>query len=157
MEKVTLKDGTVKEFPKFSQIKQKDGSYKYKKIVRKKPMTKEGYEAFHQQVDDAIVNYTSYALELMKCPTCGEGFEELFETIKCMPREIKQDIVPYLRSRAKTYSDTALSKEAKTLADLFMNKVANCTDAGQVSYPWLHRRGYKKSDLVSVGNIMQIP
>ena len=146
-------------------LKEEEVNWEYDEIkkisvrrVRKKPMSREGYEAFKDTIDDAIINYTSFALEFLRCPSCdGEDFEELFETIKCMPREIKQDLVPYLRGRSKTYTDTSLSAEARALADLFMNRVANCTDAGQISYPWLHRRGYKKSDLVSEGNIMQIP
>lgn len=127
------------------------------KRVRKKPMSKEGYQLFHDTIDDAIMNYTSLGMEFLKCPTCGEtGFQELFETIKCIPREIKQDLAPYLRRRAKEY-DGELAEEANRLADLFMNRVANCTDSGNVSYPWLHRRGFKKSDLIAKGNILQLP
>jgi len=129
--------------------------------IRKKPMSKEGYEAFHGLCDDAIMNYTNLGLELMKCPSCGaEEFEPLFGTIKCMPREIKTDIAPYLKRRAKQYAEEgkeSISTEANKLADLFMNKVANCTGVGTPSYPWLHRRGHKKSDLVEEGNILQIP
>jgi len=129
--------------------------------VRKKPMSKEGYEAFHGLIDDAITNYTSLGLEFIQCPSCGEtDFEPLMGTIQCMPREIKQDVSPYLRGRSKHYAEEGnakLSEEAGKLADLFMNKVANCTGHGTPSYPWLHRRGFKKSDLVEEGNILQIP
>ena len=161
---------TLENFKKLhpSILKEEEVKWEYDNIkeiqvkrIRKKPMSKEGYQAFRETIDDAIMNYTNLGLEFMKCPTCGdETFEELFGTIQCMPHEIKSDVAPYLRGRSKHYDEkgeTKTAEECKKLADLFMTKVANCTGKGTPSYPWLHRRGYKKSDLVERGNILQVP
>ena len=139
-----------KGFPKYNTRGQK--------IVRKKPMTKEGYETWQDMCDEAIVNYTSLGIEFNKCPTCN-GESGIIGTINCMPYEIKQDIVPYLRRRGNYYAEAGenkLANEANSLADLFKNKVANCTKQGTPSYSWLKRRGFKKSDLVESGNILQV-
>jgi len=128
--------------------------------VRKKSMSKEGYEGFQEQVDDAILNYTNLNLEINDIPDCKGEFSPLFGTIKCLPREIKQDLVPYLRRRVKYYSENGndeLAKEAEKLADAFQNKVCNCTTQGNPSGPWLYRRGFVKKDLVIAGNIQQLP
>jgi len=128
--------------------------------VHKKPMSKEGYEEFQEQVNDAIVNYTNLNLEINDIPDCKGEFSPLFGTIKCLPREIKQDIVPYLRRKVKYYSELGneeLAKEAGELAEAFQNKVCNCTTQGNPSGPWLYRRGHVKKDLVIAGNIQQLP
>lgn len=140
--------------------KTRNGVVTYQKAIKKKPMSKEGYEGFHDMVDDAIIGYTSLSLEIDQIPDCKGEFSPLFGTIKCLPREIKQDLIPFLRRKAKYYSETGnneLSKEAGKLADVFQNKVCNCTTQGNPSGPWLYRRGFKKKDLVVAGNIQQIP
>jgi len=144
---------------KFSKIT-RNGITTYKKIIRKKPMSKEGYEGFHEMVDDAIINYTNLNLEINDIPDCKGEFSPLFGTIKCLPREIKQDLVPFLRRKVKSYSEMGneeLAKEAGKLAEVFQNKVCNCTTQGNPSGPWLYRRGNVKKDLVIAGNIQQLP
>ena len=129
-----------------------------KKMIRVKPMSKEGYEIWQEMCDEAIINYTTLGLEFDKCPNCKGGDGDS-GTINCLPFEIKQDIVPYLRHKSKQYNDSGdgkLGTEAGRLADLFQNKVANCTNQGNPSYSWLKRRGFKKSDLVESGNILQV-
>lgn len=130
-----------------------------KKTIKKKSMSKEGYEFFHDLCENAILNYTTLAVEFTKCPICGEQSTLSEGTINCVPIEIKQDIIPYLNNRSKRYEENGqkeLSQEAKTLANLFKNRVSNCTNDGRPSYSWLKNRGYKKSDLVEAGNILQI-
>lgn len=149
----------VKGLQKFTKTTRGDQVF-YKKVIRKKAMSKEGYEGFQEQVEDAIVNYTSLNLEIDQIPDCKGEFSPLFGTIKCLPREIKQDLVPYLRRRVKYYSEMGndeLAKEAGKLADVFQNKVCNCTTQGNPSGPWLYRRGFGKKDLIITGNIQQLP
>lgn len=124
-----------------------------KKVIKKKSMTKEGYEFYHNMIDDAIINFTSLSIEIEKVPS-DSG------TINCLPIEIKQDLCPYLHRRAKSYSDigkTKLSTEAENLSQVFKNKVASCTPQGIPSYSWLKRRGFTKKDLIESGNILQLP
>lgn len=136
-----------------------------KKVIRKRRMTKEGQKVFHDMLDDAIVNYSALGLEINSCPECGKkDYEVLFQTLKCIPREVKSDISPYLRNRSKYYEEKGhsnLSDEAKKLSSFFVEKVPNCTREGlsapKPSPSWLRLRGFGKRDLVDKGNISQLP
>lgn len=109
-------------------------------------MKKEEYPiAWQGMIDDVIFTYSEIGDTLIE----GEG------KINCLPREIKQDIVPYLKRKAKEYTgDTA--KHTENLADTLQNKVPSCTMAGRVNRQWLKRRGYTKDDLVYKDNIRQV-
>ena len=109
-------------------------------------MKKEDYPvAWQGMIDDIIFTYT----EIGNCLIDGEG------KIDCMPREIKQDIVPYIQRKAQQYKDDA-AKQAEKLAVTLKERVPTCTMAGRVNKTWLKRRGYTKDDLTVKDNIQQV-
>lgn len=103
-------------------------------------LKKHEYPDFQNIVDDIIFTYSEIGTTLVD----GEG------KIRCLPRTIKSDIVPYLRRKAEDYP------EAKELADVIMNRCPSCSPAGKISRPWLKRRGYSKEDLIVKNNITQV-
>lgn len=109
-------------------------------------MSKEEYPvAWQGMIDDIIFAYN----EMGNCLVDGDG------KITCMPREIKQDIVPYIRRKAQDYTGDAV-KQAEDLAETLQNRVPTCTLAGRVNRQWLKRRGYTKEDLTTKDNITQV-
>lgn len=114
-------------------------------------------EEFNQPILDTAAFYEELRVEFGIVPDCeAKGIEELFGTIHCLPKEVKSDIVPFIRGKAKRYDSPILAEEANRLADALQNKVPGCTAAGKPSNPWLKRRGYTKADLVERGNIVQV-
>jgi hypothetical protein len=119
-------------------------------------MNKNDWEqSFHQPVKDLAEFYDYLRTEFNQVPDCAHPVEKLFGTIECLPREVKQDIVPFLKGKAKQYPEM-MSLEVIHLADTLQNKVASCTDSGRPSNQWLRRRGYTKDNLVTRGNIKQV-
>lgn len=118
-------------------------------------MNKGEGEEFKQIMKDTVDYYESLRMEFGLVPDCGEPLEKLFGTIECIPREIKQDLVPFLKGIAQRLPEP-VALEAKRLAETLQNKVAICTDSGRPSNQWLRRRGYSKDDLVTRGNIRQV-
>ena len=107
---------------------------------------KEDYPiAWQGMIDDVIFTYSEIGDTLVE----NEG------KIDCLPREIRMDIVPFLKRKAKEYPDET-SKEAMELADIIQNRVPSCTMAGRVNNAWLKRRGYSKDDLIVKDNIRQV-
>lgn len=103
-------------------------------------LKKEDYLGFQSMIDNLIFTYSEIGRVLID----GEG------KISCIPREIKSDIVPFLRRKAKDYS------EAGDLAELIQNRVPSCSIGGRISRPWLKRRGYSKEDLIVKDGITQV-
>lgn len=117
----------------------------------------EWQDEFHQPILDTADFYEQLRVEFAIVPDCEEkGIEHLLGTIHCLPKEVKSDIVPYLRGKAKRYGSEILAEETMRLADTIQNKVPGCTMAGKPSNPWLKRRGYSKEDLITRGNITQV-
>jgi len=108
-------------------------------------MKKDEWPEWKMMIDDVIFTYSEYATTLVD----GEG------EIPCMPKEIKQDIVPFLKRKANDYPDDVGRKVLK-LADTIQNKVPICTARGTPSGSWLKRRGYSRDDLVVKDNIKQV-
>ncbi len=108
-------------------------------------MKKTDYPEWQMMIDDIIFTYEGIATTLID----GEG------EIKCMPREIKQDIVPFLKRKAKDYPEDT-GRHVIQLADTIQNKVPICTARGTPSGSWLKRRGYDRSDLTIKNNIQQV-
>jgi len=100
---------------------------------------------WQQMVDDIIFTYSEIGTTLVD----GEG------SIRCLPREIKQDIVPYIKRKAVDYSPE-VAKQAIELADTLQNRVPACSGRGTPQGAWLRRRGYTRDDLVVKDNITQV-
>lgn len=108
-------------------------------------LKKDEYPEWQNMINDVIFTYSEIGGSLVD----GEG------KITCLPGAIKQDIVPFLKRKAKEYP-SEISKEASKLADVIMNRVPSCTMAGNVNKQWLKRRGYSKEDLIVKNNIQQV-
>ena len=108
-------------------------------------MKKDDWPEWKMMIDDIIFTYNDIADTLIE----GEG------EIRCMPREIKQDIVPFLRRKASDYPED-ISRQIIILADTIQNKVPICTARGTPSGSWLKRRGYTRQDLIKKDNITQV-
>jgi len=109
-------------------------------------MKKEEYTvAWQGMIDDVIFTYSEIGTTLIE----GEG------KIGCLPREIKMDIVPFLKRKAKEYP-VETAKKTEELADIIQNRVPGCTMAGRVNKAWLKRRGYSMDDLIMKDNIRQV-
>ena len=92
-------------------------------------------------IDDLIFTYSEIGATLID----GEG------KIRCLPREIKQDIVPFLRRKAKEGVE-----DASELADIIQNRVPACSGRGTPQGGWLKRRGYTRDDLITKEKITQV-
>lgn len=103
-------------------------------------LKKDDYLGWQSMIDALIMTYSEIGNTLVD----GEG------EISCIPREIKSDIVPFLRCKAEDYPD------AGDLAELIQNRVPSCSVGGNISRPWLRRRGYKKEDLIVKDGITQV-
>jgi hypothetical protein len=111
---------------------------------------------FHQPVKDTADFYEQLRTEFNLVPDCEKApMEKLFGTIECLPREVKADIIPFLKGKAQRYP-SMYALEVRMLADTLQNKVPICTYAGRPSMQWLRRKGYTKEDLVTRGNIKQV-
>lgn len=101
--------------------------------------------AWQGMIDDVIFTYSSIGDTLIE----GEG------EIRCMPREIKQDIVPFLKRKANEYTgDTA--KQTLELADTIQNRCPICSARGTPQGSWLKRRGFTRDNLVKKDGITQV-
>ena len=98
------------------------------------------YPEYQAMIDTLIFTYSEIGGVLID----GEG------KIRCIPREIKSDMVGFLRRKAKDYPD------AGELAELIQNRVPSCSVGGNISRPWLKRRGYSKNDLIVKDGITQV-
>lgn len=103
-------------------------------------LKKDEYPGFQGIIDDLIFTYTEIGTALID----GEG------KISCIPREIKSDMVAYLKRKAEDYP------EAGVLAETIHERVPNSSPGGRVSKPWLRRKGKTWADLVWKDNIQQI-
>lgn len=99
-------------------------------------LKKEEYPGWQTMIDNLIFTYSEIGNTLID----GEG------KIKSIPREIKSDMVGFLRREAKDYP------EAGDLAELIQNRVPS----SGVSSSWLRRRGYSKDDLIVKDGITQV-
>lgn len=103
-------------------------------------LKKTEYPEWQGMIDDLIFTYSEIGGVLVD----GEG------KISCIPREIKSDMVSFLRRKASDYPD------AGVLATLIHERVPSSSVGGRVSKPWLRRKGYTKADLVWKEGIQQI-
>jgi len=103
-------------------------------------LKRDEYSEFQGIIDDLIFTYTEIGTALID----GEG------KIRSIPREIKSDMVQYLRGRATDYP------EAGVLAETIRERVPNASPGGGVSKPWLTRKGKTRADLVWKDNLQQI-
>lgn len=104
-------------------------------------LKKDEYPEWQNMIDDMIFTYSEIGTTLID----GEG------KIRCLPREIKQDIVPFLRRKAKEGFE-----DASELADVIQNRVPICSGRGTPQGSWLKRRGYTRDDLITKDNITQV-
>jgi hypothetical protein len=129
------------------------------KTVRKGYLNKEE-RVFHKEMcNNMALYYGQLQNDFSECPDCKGSTEALFETIECLPRETKADLVPFIKRKVDTYTKQdmpEMAKEASILADTLQNKVALCSIAGRPSRSWLRRKGYTTDDLVKAGNILQV-
>lgn len=130
------------------------------KVVNKnRYLNKEERAAHKEMCTNMAVYYGQLQDDFSKCPGCKGSVDVLFETIECLPRETKSDLVPFIKRKSDTYDQQGMSelaKEALVLADTLRNKVAICSLAGRPSRSWLRRKGYTTDDLVKAGNILQV-
>ena len=117
----------------------------------------EWQDEFHQPILDTAEFYEQLRVDFTVVPDCEEkALEKLFGTIRCLPKEVKSDIVPFLRGKAQRYGNEILAEEARRLAETIQNRVPGCSMAGRPSNPWLRRMCFSKEDLVVSGNITQV-
>ena len=130
------------------------------KVVNKNRYLNKEERTFHKEMcNNMALYYGQLQDDFSKCPDCKGATDVLFETIECLPRETKADLVPFIKRKSDTYNKQnrpELAKEAMVLADTLQNKVAICSIAGRPSRSWLRRKGYKMDDLVKAGNILQV-
>ena len=93
-------------------------------------LKKDEYVVHQLMMDDIIFTYAEIGSTLIE----GEG------KISCIPKEIKSDMVAYLKRKAQDYD------EAGELAEVIAERVPNSSRGGRVSKPWLRRKGKTKAD-----------
>lgn len=86
---------------------------------------------------------------------------EAATAVKCLPKEMKKALLPFLRNKARFYereNEPELSDEFYLLREV-VKSVAPCT-AGNLelaSLPWLRNRGAGRESMEKAGGIHRLP